>query len=75
MSSAAFDQPPGAVPIRHVVVVGDGFAAQLLDFVDDIAGRTKVVHDDLRTVAREFQCMLATDPARGTGNDDNPSVM
>ena len=69
-----------ALPLRDVVVVGDGLAAHRLDLGDDLFGRRRgvtrtvqraaeVVHDDLGALVGEEQRVLAPDAATGSGDD------
>ena len=66
--------------VGDVVVVGDGVAAHLLDFVDDLVGRAllaagagrgaaEVVDDDARALGRERQALAAADAAAAAGDD------
>src|SRR6202042_2226351 len=77
------DDAPGAVPFRDVVAAGDRLPAERTDLrnhfgsggaaaADTGQGRTEVVDDDLRALARERQRVGAPEPAPGAGYDDDP---
>ena len=79
------DEPLPAFPVGHVVGVGDGLPAHLLDLVDDLLGRravvaravhgtTEVVDHDLGAFACKEQGVLAPDSAAGSGDDRNFSI-
>ena len=76
------DDVPGALGLGHRVVVGDGAAARVLDFLDHLVGHvvagarsvtrtTEVVDDDAGAFLGERQRVLAPQPAAGSGDDDD----
>ena len=84
-SIAGVDQALAALPVGHVVGVGDGLAAHGLDLVDDLLGgravvaravdgAAEVVDDDLGALGGEQQRVLAADAAARAGDDGDASV-
>ncbi len=74
------DEPLAALPVAHVIGIGQSLAAHLLDLVDDLLrraavvtrpvdGAAEVVHDDLGALAGKEQRVLAADAATGAGDD------
>src|SRR2546430_16165751 len=79
------DQLLPALPVGHVVGVGDGLATGGLDLVNDLLGggavvsgavhrAAQIVDDDLCALLGEEQRVLAADAAPGAGDDGNASV-
>ena len=68
-------QATGAVPVGDVVVVPDGLAAELLDLRHDVVHRPDVVDHDAGSLPGELERVLTADPAAGTGDDDDASVV
>jgi len=74
-----------ALEVGDAVVVGDGFAAALLDDVDDLVGgalvgsfagdgATEVVDDHLGPVVGEHDRLAAANAVAGTGDDGDFAV-
>ena len=83
------DQALAALPVGHVVTVGDGTAAGGHDLGDHLLGRgaavaaartavvggpATVVHHDGGALGREEQGVLTTDAAPSAGDDRDPSL-
>jgi len=74
------DEVFGPLPVRDVVEVRSGLAAEGLDLLDNLTGRAvvrpravpltaQVVDDDLRALTRELERVSASDSASRTGDD------
>ena len=79
------DEALRALPIGDAVAVRHGLATHRLDLVDDVVRGTsrlpgavhlaaEVVHDDLCTVRRQHQRVLATDAPAGARDDRDSSL-
>ena len=74
----------GAFPVSDIIAVRDRIAARGADGVHDFARGarrsagavrlgTEIVHDDLRSLAGEFERVASADSPARAGDDDDPS--